>query len=255
LVRQQLAQLTAKLSAVSDTAETQLPHPQAPTFMILDKKELNAQVKSMESALAVIPFTELALIASLKERIAALKLQGQATKPPGARLDSARDALGRSRARHQDAQSAVAAAQALAVTTLMDVEKMESEVALLESELATSSMEVESAPIPTDPLPGAQAHLDSLLELLKADPHVPPALVEEAGAHVAALLRGFAGSFDHAQQSRAAMDEKNTPHRLNAKHTPIQPPGTMVRLTGKQQPKRLITDYFSGNRKVMKLTA
>jgi hypothetical protein len=141
-------------------------------------------------------------------------------------------------------------------TTLLDLEKMESEVALLESELATSSsMEVESAPVSSDPLPGAQAHLDSLLELLKADPHVPPALVEEAGAHVAALLRGFAGSFSHAQQSRAAMDEKQSHQRFNSKHTPIQPPGTMVRLTGKQPPKRLITDYFSGNRKVMKITA
>ena len=139
LVRQQLEQLTAKLTAVTNENTepfSRAAAPAAPVLPLLDKKEVVAQIKSLEAALAALPASEECIASSLQQRIAALKQQLGATKPLGARLDAARDALRRAHTRYQVAQAAEETARALAVATAADVAKVEADVSALESELA-----------------------------------------------------------------------------------------------------------------------
>ena len=257
-VRQQLEQLTAKLTAVTNENTepfSRAAAPAAPVLPLLDKKEVVAQMKSLEAALAALPASEECIASSLQQRIAALKQQLGATKPLGARLDAARDALRRAHTRYQDAQAAEETARALAVATAADVAKVEADVSALESELARAPAEAPDLVV-KDPWPATQDHLNSLVDLLRADPHIPPALAEEAGQHVARLLQGFSGALQHASQARAAAAAVESPLRMKGKQPPPPAkPGVLIRAVGKQPEKRLITEYFSGKKKVMKTSS
>ncbi|CAK0884901.1 unnamed protein product, partial [Prorocentrum cordatum] len=222
-----------------------------------NKGHLQARIKQLETALAAIPEGDAKLAterASLATRLTDAKRQLPGSKPIGARIDGARAALGRARQRQAEAEQAVAAALQLQHTVACEVTALETELQELEASLTTE------APIEATATPESQAHaiLGQMIDQLTADEYVHPGHVEVAKTHVRQLFAGCRGTPQQAEATRAAA--AGTPLvpkevRHTTKSPPAAPlpakPGTLVRHSGKQPRKELITDYFS-KRKLIK---
>ena len=141
------------------------------------------------------------------------------------------------------AQDAVSAADA-------ETDKLACELAELEAALAHAPPEAMDTAPPVCSLDMLGSQLKQYISALKADAHVDPAHLTHAEAHVSQLIGGFEATLQHAGRAREAAGLPN--RRLVGKQdapardvpVPTEPLDVGHRLVGKQQPKRVITDFF-----------
>ena len=251
--RQKLQELTHKLVQHGQELTAPAPEPAPAPPPAQDRKTTADAINGLEASLAAVPESEAETRAMIEGRLSSLRAQltNAKPKPVGARMDAARDALQRAASRRDDAREAVAAAQALLATCEAEVAKYEDDVKQLEAELA-QPVDTDTGEI-TDPWLNAQTYLTGLVDKLKSDPYVPAEHASSAADHVSRLFTGFAETIKQAQASRRAAAAAARPARMKGKQSSPEQPGRLVRHVGKQSPKRLMTDYFTVTRKVVKV--
>ena len=282
--RHRLDELTSQLASLSVAAApppssaAPPPTPSAPPVApaatlqeidpAVDKKAVQAKIKSLETALAAVPADEPDMADMLRARIQAQRQLIVQTKPLGARLDAARAALGRAQQRHDEATKALEAAQLLHASTAEDVGKLQVELRDLEQQVAhappddpasaagaaTSAGHPDAA---TEQPPMQQVHLllSKVLADMAGDAFAVPEHIAAAKEHVQMLYTGFKKTADAAQQARAAAAAVERGGAPTTRFSTKRPPPTatvasMVRHTGKQPPKGVIDSYFTKTRKV-----
>ena len=225
------------------------------------KAQLQTRIKQLEAALGALP-EDIEDIAEEREsiaaRIASAKRELHGSKPIGARIDGARAALQRARQRQEDAAQALAAAQLLNGDATTEVADLEEQLHDLEMSLADGSDMMDDEPAP--PASKAYEILQQMIGHLKADACVPPGHVQAATDHVQKLFDGFRLTLAHADAARAATAcaaPATAERRHSVKGPPLtatapRPSGPLVRHSGKQPRKELITDFFTA-KKVVKV--
>ncbi|CAK0851528.1 unnamed protein product, partial [Prorocentrum cordatum] len=268
-VRAQLSTITDTLTklhespTITSPAERSLAkYPVHSQGDVLTKAQLQARVKQLEHVLATIPEEDDAELASerisLTTRLDDYKRQIVGSKPIGARIDGTRAALGRARARREEAEQALKASTLLVKQSTDEVTALEAELSELEASLAADPMAAEAFA----PASHAFEILNQMIEHLKKDEHVHPGHVQAATQHVQQLFEGFQATLNQAVATRAAAaGVQPTPagYSVKAMATAAATPatvrgpagGSLVRHHGKQKHRELITDYFT-KRKVVK---
>jgi len=255
-IRAQLERVTASLVGLAPPPAD--PAPPAPADSRAGsstaKAELSNRIKSIEAAIALLPSDPDFdwQRDALRGKVSDMKREISDAKPIGARIDGARAALQRSQERRAEAERALALAQAVVSAAEAETDKIAGELAELEAALAHSHQEAaEAVPsLSSSPVEALGVQLAQFLSALKADEHVDPTHFSQAEAHVNQLIAGFEATLSHAGLAREAAGKP--PRRLAGKQAPPQqglpapsePVEPSTRLTGKQPPKRVITDFF-----------
>ena len=171
------------------------------------------------------------------------------TKPIGARIDSAREAVGRAQGRKADATQAFSLAQQVMAAAEAEVDKIAAELAELEAALAHTPGQEQS---PSDSIEGVTQQMSTIMASIKSNAFVDPVHVQQAEAHIAQFINGFQSTMIHANAARAASDA-HVRRRMQGKQeapsdgslpTPTEPFVTH-KLAGKQPGKRVITELFA----------
>ena len=218
-VRAQLAQVaTALTRAVPEQPEPVIPVPAAASPPV-DAKDAKTSIQSLETAMNALPEGPAfaSSRAGLQADIDSLKASIRDAKPVGARLDDARAALARARARRTEAIQALELAQAALAASDEEITRFTANVEELEKCIAPAG-ETDEPMIDTDPqavLASISSQLGTLMESLKADTNVNPLHTEAANSHVQHLLQGFQQTIDLAAAARV-------PRRLQGKQPPAQ---------------------------------
>ena len=254
--REQLTQLTEKLANAANMALSPAPAVVKPT-LLADQKEVKTTIRQLEAAMAATPEDDTEIREIYASRIASMKATLEDARPVGARLDQARAAAARARSRREDAIAATEAARALQAAAEAEIAAAEQDVAELERQLALHTTPPMASATGASSMDQVQMLLAGLIKNLADNPFVPAEQVQHATLHVSELLKGFHNVAQEAHKMRHATEAaaRGAPsHRIEGKQPQPAPLtcGAMVRHTGKQEPKRLITDHFKAVKKVAK---
>ncbi len=189
-------------SSSSTVPSAPTPSKELATGQQSSKAQLAAQVKGLEAALAHLPDEPIFedQRKSLVAKADALKQEISETKPIGRRIDNARAALERAKGRRTEATQWLQLVQGVARAAEEEVDRIAAELDELEAALAKAPGDTVIAP--EEPTAVLHQQLRDLLEHIRNDPHVDPALVTMAEAHSSQLLRGFRATISAATQAR-----------------------------------------------------
>jgi len=265
-VREQLKEVASRLTAVNaaETPPTTAASTRAATMAAMspEGKAAKAKIAKLSTVLNGMPEDDedfaterAALVAKIKE------LQGTLvdTMPIGARIDATRGLLTRAQKRAADAQHALELALRTVETANSEVDKAAKELEDLEGALARSPPAPSATEGGTTQADALIPVLSSLLERLRQNPMVDPALVELAEANSTQLLEGFRHTLAAAETALEHPTSPTLPCRITSRITtkrpaaPVQPSAVSpevgpanavrVRVTGKK-PKKVLGDYF-----------
>ena len=181
----------------------------SPVVVVVDAQATSAQIKSLESALALIPPGELfeTSRSAMRGQIASLKMSMTKAKPLGVRLENCKAAVLRAARRKEEATAAVAAAVAAEKLAVQEHAQYLTELTSLETELSAS---VGSGAQPADCVQNMSAALQRVVGEMKDSPLVPPDLIKQAEAQMALLLDGVKHISTLASQAAQARQPKIT---------------------------------------------
>ena len=172
----------------------------------------------------------------IQQQLDARRKQIGDLRPLGKRLDGARAALERARARQTTAEDGLKLAQQTVASAREEVAKIAQEVAELEKQVS------QPPPPSQDTLDGLTAQLQAAVQDLTKLGCVSPEAIAEAQSQSETIISKFRATLASAVQT--------SHHRLNGKQ---QPAPLNVRHRGKQPPKRFIHDYFTPQNKHAKV--
>ena len=255
-VRAQLDKVTASLAGLhvsaAPTAHTQPAAAPAPAVVPSSRAKVSEQIKALESAIALMPaepeFEQ--QCEALRAKAAALRREIIDAKPIGARIDGTRAALQRAQDRKAEAVRTLVLAQDAVSAADAETGKLACELAELEAALAHAPPEAMDTAPPVCSLDMLGSQLKQYISALKADIHIDPAHLTHAEAHVSQLIGGFEATLQHAGRAReaAGLPNRRIVGKQDAPASDVPVPTELVdvghRLVGKQQPKRVITDFF-----------